>query len=512
MYVLREESLVCVRPIHCYYHLSQYHAQIDCFKKMGGIRALSKDWEEHEHARSSASEGERESETLTPGPDSSPTSLVTFRKLSSTSAQPEAPPLPSLPPGKKIFTKVPSFITELYPPGLEIDTTGMFSGTQRNLLQITAGPETLKEAVLGGWIKLCFWNSPCPQPVWQWLFQMMCRSEDAVLSNGAFKSLTTLLQLALSRNDPASIHPPSMADIVEVLVCMGADQSRLVSSTTGAERMEVDENEDVFPPRVPTRSLSHLLKYLTPCIRAIPGCYTLEELEELVILMLNIALDPQLLGQPIENDIMQCIGIAFAVIPEENWMKAAKRLVYQILAIADHHHNQLYIAYLISGTSKTERQQFLQKLYCRESITQRLGLIETKQMLPVEVKTEETTTENESVRMSASQLDDSDCQFAQKVISHYNCMSSLQYDYYCMYSVLTMLSRFMDPTDMKWPSQEKRKEFSRLLGCLSSNKIHDHPSHPERGPVKDLVIRMKLEVSSQKVAGQLKQTSLFEFQ
>ena len=479
---------------------------------MGGIRALSKDWEEHEHARSSASEGERESETLTPGPDSSPTSLVTFRKLSSTSAPPEAPPLPSLPPGKKIFTKVPSFITELYPPGLEIDTTGMFSGTQRNLLQITAGPETLKEAVLGGWVKLCYWDSPCPQPVWQWLFQMMCRSEDAVLSNGAFKSLTTLLQLALSRNDPASIHPPSMADIVEVLVCMGADQSRLVSSTTGAERMEVDENEDVFPPRVPTRSLSHLLKYLTPCIRALPGCYTLEELEELVILMLNVALDPQLLGQPIENDIMQCIGIALAVVPEENWMKAAKRLVCRILEIADHHHNQLYIAYLISGTSKTVRQQFLQKLYCRESITQRLGLNETKQMLPVKVKTEETTTENESARMSTSQLDDSDCQFAQKVICHYNRIPSLQYDYYCMYSVLTMLSRFMDPTDMKWPSQEKRKEFSRLLGCLSSNKIHDHPSHPERGPVKDLVIRMKLEVSNQKVAGQMKQTSLFEFQ
>ena len=497
------------------YHLSHYHSQIDCFKKMGGIRALSKDWEEHEHARSSASEGERESETLTPGPDSSPTSLVTFRKLSSTSAPPEAPPLPSLPPGKIIFTKAPSFITELYPPGLEIDTTGMFSGSQHNLLQITAGPETLKEAVLGGWIKLCYCDRPCPQALWQWLFQMMCRSDDAVLSNGAFRSLITLLQLALSRNDQASIHPPSMADIVEVLVCMGADQSRLDSSTTGAERMEVDESEDVFPPRVPTRSLSHLLKYLTRCIRALPGCYTVEELEDLVTLLLNVALEPQLLGQPIENDIMQCTGVALAVIPDESWMKAAKRLLSRILAIASHHHNQLYVAYLISGTSETDRQRFLQKLFCRESIAQILGLnseVETKQASPVKVKTEETATVNGSAKMPTSQLHDSDCQFAQRVISHYNHLSSVHYDYYRMYSVLTMLSRFMDPTDMKWPSQEKRQEFSRLLGCLSSNKIHDHPQHPERGPVKDLVIRMKLEVSGQKVAGQLKQTSLFAFQ
>lgn len=480
---------------------------------MGGIRTLSKEWEEQkEQARSSASEGEKESETQTPGPDTSPNS---FRKFSC-STPPEAPPLPLLPPGKTIFINSPLLITELYPPGLEVDEKGMFSGLERNLMQDSAGPEALKEAISGGWLRLCYQSRPCPQAVWQWLFQIMCRSGDDVLSNGAFRNLTALLQLALRRNDRASIHTPSLADIVDVLVCMGADQNRLFSGVPCAGEMEVDESEEVFHLKIPTRNLSHFLKYLTTYTRVLPGCYTLVELENLVVLLLNIALDPQLCGQPIENDIVQCIGVALATIPEESWMNAAKRILPRALALSDHHHNQLHIAYLISGTSETEHQRFLQKLFCRESIAQITGLksVEQLRMKESSVKTETTngdlpTAEN---KMSTTQLDDSDCSFAQEVILYYYRTPSDKYDYYCMYSVLRMLSMFMLPAEMKWPSQEKQKAFEQLLGSLSSDKIRDNLRHPERGPVKDLVIRMRLEVNRQKVAGQLKQTDLFAFQ
>ena len=484
---------------------------------MGGIRGLRMEYEEQkEQARSSASEGEKESETQTPGPDTSPN---TFGKFS-TGTPPEAPALPMLPPGKIIFTNSPLLITELYPPGLEVDEKveqNMFSGLERNLMQDSASPEALKEAISGGWIRLCYQNRPCPQAVWQWLFQIMCRSSDDMLSNGAFRSLTALLQIALRRNDRATVHTPSLADIVDVLVCMGADQNRLFSSglCTGEMEVEVDESDDVFQPKIPTRNLSHFLKYFTTYTRMLPGCYTLEELENLVILLLNVALDPQLCGQLIETNIVQCIGVALAAIPEESWMKTAKRILSRALALSDHHHNQLHIAYLISGTSETEHQRFLQKLFCRESIAQITGL--KPEVQSSRVKTEATngdlpTTENRTATEFSTQLDDSDCLFAQEVIVHYYRTPSEQYDYYCMYSVLRMLSMFMLPAEMKWPSQEKQKVFEHLLGSLSSEKIRENLRHPERGPVKDLVIRMKLEVNRQKVTGQMKQTDLFAFQ
>ena len=504
--------LVCVctcnTPFNCCLSCTvlSLHTQIEKLEKGGGIRGLTKEW------KKIIPEEEGNSDTQTPSGDMPLPNTEGLLRDPNTSF-----PLPTKPPGKSIFTSSPDLISEIYPPGIDLKGGSPFVTMERNLTQ--NNPEVLREMICGGWLKLCYKYKPCPPSIWQWLFQIVCRSDDASLSNGAFRSLMALLQLTERRKDLKSIHLPSVSDIVDVLVYLGASQNQLLPND---EAMEVDGNDDVFAaPRPPLRNLSGLLNYLCAYVRVLPMCYTVEELECLILLFMNLSLDPVLCGQLMERDVSLCVGALLAALPEELWVKSANKLNVQALKISHHHHNRLYLASVISGVS--QRQKFLQQIFCKECIRQELKLprvpdetekVASKVVYP-KIKTEEegTSTKEEVTSTSDSQGPNAatgglneNCLFAREVILHYQHKSSLDYNYYSMYSVLTMLTFFMHPTEMKWPSPEERKKFERMLSSVSE-KIKDNPMRLERGPVKDLIIRMKLEVSSQRVA-QAKQTQL----
>lgn len=519
--------------------IPQIDALIDC---KGGIRAVVKEWEEQLAE-------ETESDTQSPSLELSPSSLSSGALLrkGSLSAS-ELPPLPTKPPGKPILVNPPSLITELYPPGLDVQDSGLFSQLERNLMQ--ESPEALREIICGDWLKLMYQHKPCPPSIWQWLFQIMSRSSDPTLSSMAFKSLTELLQAAVRQNGLTSVRPPTLEDILDVVVCLGAVESRLLSR---ADSMDVDATDDVFEPeRVTMRNIASMVRFITVYLRLLPSWHSAKELESLVTLLLNLSLDPSLCGQVLEKDISQCIGAALSAIPEESWMKCANRLNLQAVRVSEHHHNRLHIAYLISGAS--ERQRFLQKMFCHDAIVNTLGLKraesnkeppatsseETPRPVEARVKSEgqtdlqeekpargenhassqqthtgepSTQTKSSSDRAVQETRLSSDCSFAQQVVLHYYQKDSKEFTYdlvYSMYSVLTLLSLFMQPSEMRWPSKQERVQFAQLLGALSSAKVRDNSMKPELAPVKDLIIRMSLEVSSHQVDGP-HQTDLFAF-
>lgn len=422
---------------------------------------LSEEWEE--------SKRREESSLSDCGDNEGPLQKKT--KLFTSDAERQSSSLPTNPPGQTFFVNPPVFITELYPPCCEEDSadSALFSKVESNLLN-HQDPLVLKNIICSDWLRLCYLEKPCPPYVWQWLFQIMCRSHDQELCSGAFKSLTSLIQIAKHRQDVVSILIPSLSDLKDILIHLGAPSSVLSVST--CEPVEEDGVFDVAPPM---QNLSYMLQYLVICLKSgLESCYSIEDIETLIMLLVRLSLDHHVCGELIEWQVSLCIAALVGVVPDDQWEGLFVKLVSKITALSEHHHDKLYMTRLISGTSK--RLHHLQKELCRKSLEQLIELEES--------------------RTSAS----GNCHLIRCVVEHFlkQQRSESFEDYYAMYSVFSLVTLLMHPAEMLWPSAQEKKELSILLGNLSSTRIRDNPEYPERSVVKDLVIRLMLEVKSQK--------------
>ena len=433
------------------------------------MRALSKEWEESKLPEASLSDGGDNE-----GPGCSSTSKGDSHSF-----------LPRKPPGQKFFINPPNFITELYPPGYlyEEDTTNQastFANVQDELLSQQEDPSVLKMIICSEWLKLCYLHKSCPLLVWQWLFQIMCRSHDQELSLGAFRSLTSLIHVAKQRQDVSSIFFPPLSDITDILVHLGADPS-LLKAGSHSEPMEEDS---VSKFSSPLHNLSHMLQYVVMCLKCYhKEFYSVQDIETWIVLLVRLSLDHNVSGEPIEFQVSLCIAALVAVVSEAEWCSLLLRLVGKITTLSEHHHDKLHVVYLMSGTS--QRLHLLQRELCLKSLEQ--------------------LTEAEDSASSVRGL-------VRHVVEYFlsRQQSDCFEDYYVMFSVFSMVALCIHPSVMVWPSKQEKMELSVLLGTLSSKKIRDNPDHPERSIVKDLVIRLMLEVKSQKDKT-TKQGSLFSY-
>ena len=430
--------------------------QVDKYIRCGGVRALSDEWEETNRREASLSDCGDNEGTVGGSTSAADRDLQSF--------------LPKKPPGQPFFVKPPDFITELYPPGYEDDpanNTSMFANVEDNLLT-QQDPAILKTVICGEWLKLCYLHKPCPPLVWQWLFQVMCRSHDSELSSGAFRSLTSLIQIAKQRQDVSSILIPPLSDLTDIIVHLGAAPS----SVAAGSLCQAMEEDSVFDVASPIQNLSHLLQYLTMCVKCgHEECYSVQEVETLIVLFVQMSLDHRICGEPIQYHVSLCIAALVSSVSSEQWAALLVRLVVRIISLSEHHHDKLYITYLMSGTS--ERLHQLQRELCRKSLEQ--------------------LTEVEELKAN-------DCALIRHVVEYFlgRQRSDSFEEYYTMFSVFSLVALYMHPSVIEWPSSQEKKELSRLLGTLHTSRIRDNPDHPERSVVKDLVIRIMLEVNTQK--------------
>ena len=434
------------------------------------MRALSDEWEETKRREASLSDaGDSEGPSLR-------------KSRASSSVNDHSSYLPRNPPGRAFFVKPPNFITELYPPGYEEDpanSTAMFANVECSLLT-QQEPAVLKSIICSNLLAVCYVQKVCPPSVWQWLFQIMCLSHDHELSSGAFQSLISLINSAQHRQDVASIQLPSVSDITDVLITLGANPSVISGSCD-----EPMEDDSVFDMSSPTPNLCLLLKYLVTCLKCRPEtCYSLQEVEKLIVMLVRLSLDGHICGEIIQSQVSLCIAALVAVIPEGQWPASCVRLVSKITTLSGHHHDKIYMTRLVTGT--TRRLHHLQKELCRKCLEQLTSTEHSKQ-----------ARVNDILR---------------NVVKYYleqQRPESFE-DYYSMFSVFSLVALLMHSSEMVWQTAEERKEVSLLLGNLSSTRIRDNADHPERSVVKDLVLRLMLEVKAQKVKS-AKQQALFAY-
>ena len=213
------------------------------------------------------------------------------------------------------------------------------------------------------------------------------------------------------------------------------------------------------------------------------------ELQKLILLLVKVSLDPAVCGTLVQSHLSQCIGALLQAVPLQGWPHAVEQMCASLEGISHHHHNQLYIAQVI--TTFSERQEQLVRLYVKRCIVRATGV----DMLPGEIGT--------GVGMLPGEIG-----FVRSVLQGYYRMRTSQHDFYLMFSVLKMLNLYLPLSKMKWNSLEDKQDFTRLLSWFAS-QLRDRVSlNLEITVVKDYIMDIKMELDSHHVSDGPRQQTL----
>lgn len=465
---LRERKFTGSPMICCFPQLEKLESQ-------GGILGIYK-----LNALTEDSDSEEDEISDRPKVSAHDTNYPSISELPKLEAFDNTPSLPTDPPMTSLFIHTPLLIEELYPPCAEVESReGALEDAERMLFSDNS-TECLSLLITSQWLVLFYREKPCPLAIWQWLFQIMCRSCDKRMSIGAYTNITNLVAGAKVINQVDSIFFPSITDFVDILVSLGVDKERLSDNEVPAQT-----NDDVFSSSPSIFSnVCRLLGYLKVCVETCPEYYSAADLEEFIVLVANISLDANLYQVVLPDNITEFIKVLVGGIPSSHWACSVERLSSKLLSLNHHHHNKLHVARLITGM--TERLSTLQMSVCRKSIEFLLEKLPSTNA--------KTSTE-----------------FARAVLIYYYHLKSPSFDYkmcYKMSSILSMLALFLNLSKLVWKDDKSEREFAQLLGALS-DKVRDDSNHPERGLVKDMLIQMKLEFEGRKAIK--KQTDLNSF-
>lgn len=419
----------------------------------------------------SEEEEEEEGIPMTPAPHDSSLPCL----LRGSSANEGLPFLSTKPPGKILFTQPPSFLTELYPPGL--DTV---SEQPLDDLLSQDNPLILRGAIVTGLLSLCFRDRPCPSAVWAWLFHLMCRSHDSIVCKASLKTLNDLVLTAKQHN--FVIWCPPVLDIQDALIGLGANREMVLNDLAYRD-LDVDGTNNVFVLAPPPGQVSHLrltclVRFMNTCVHGLVS-YILEELHTLIVLLVKVSLDPAVCGTvQLNGHISLCIGTLLEIIPEENWPLSHAQLCAKLESLSTLHYNHLHIAQVISTISG--RQEQLVRLYVKHCIGHCTG--------------GDTTLE--------------DVDFVRNVIMCYYKSKSSQHDYFQMFSVLKMLNLYLPPSKMKWASADNKQQFGRLLALFASQLLDRVSLNLEAAVIKNYLADIKMELDSQIVPDGPRQQTL----
>lgn len=439
-------------------------------------------------------------------------------------------------PGKAIFIHPPSLITELYPPGIVVQDRGLLGDI------LTSGSvEDLKNVLCGQLLPLAYIGKPCPVELTQWLFQLMGCFSDPEISSAALRSLVGLLQYA-RRQEKVSFSLPSVDEVTDVLVSLGADREKLRPTIIGDDQvqvMPVDQKREISFAHPPTTNLLNVISYLSACIRMFPN-YTVQQLEDLVLILSSLSLDHHC-RHFLKLNLRTCIHNILAAYPESVWPKAVKRLSPQLCCLTQHHQDRLLLARLISGSMPRER--YLTKDFCQQCLTQMVELPsarlhketsltntdenyssqEKNDIHTIHDSTSNTcdgdlpTTSSEVMEtqspLHSDPMEVPDYVFFTKVLKSYQKVvhgETTNEEYCKMHSVLHLLQLYAPVSDLTFPSKPAKQEFIDIIGTLRANS-RDDIMRPITSTVKDILIRMKLELESQGIGREKRQTNLLSF-
>lgn len=421
-------------------------------------------------------------------------------------------PSPSSNPTRSVFVRKPSLITEIYPPGIALDSGGLLAG-----LLVEGNEIDMKNIVCGVMFPLSYIGRACPVELTQWLFQLMACSKDKHVSSGALRSLLQLLKQSLRQKTAFS--PPTLSEITDVLVTLGADRQRLRPPTnpagTSVQVLPPDQ-EMSAPTPPPTINLFNLITYISACVQAVGSNYSVQQLEDLALVLCGLSLDSGCQFS-LKQSVQSCLRCVLRAYPESVWRKAVARLTPQLASLSSHHYHHVLLARLLRGT--TPRELSLLRDFCRYCLGKLIDSpslnsaavwgnsppsLAQENKNPCLTGGSDELTHSDSNRHPTSMTTNTTDRslvlgpsgaFEKTILESYRRAMPAKMthkDYHKLYCMLQLLNLH----GLTFRSQSEQQEFLRVLGALRST-IRDDPTLPITSQVKDLLIRLKVELEAQ---------------
>ena len=437
--------------------------QVHVLKKAGGVLGLAKRLEERNQDSDSS--------------DSDATSSMHDQKESDVSELDWR----TTPPGLPFFTLPAQFLEELSPPYIP-DCTSL-NPLESSMLQGNAC--TLSEAIQGGWLTIFFKSKPCPLVVLEWLWEVACLSQAEKLRHAAFKCLSALV--------PNEHRFSRMTNISRVLAKLGAS-----ISSSGCPPGCSDNSSSARSTQLLTDAVLKIANLVNlPCLQCQP-CYSEDEVVKLLEILLRLSLDP-LVCLHVSTDISRCISHLVHSLGVQ-WRNVQVKAVNTVLELTDSYRNQSHIiVHLLSSPDLSGFQKQLAK-NCLVRMLQ--------QKKPSAFKSDGLVNGTTPELAEPLTLDIQDCRVALAVVDYFGEQPVERVNYRELHSVILILGVLVHHPQMNWPNDQEKEKFIRHLTYLSNVKIKNSVLLPDSGPVKDLLIRMTLEIQNEGGGG-LKQQTLF---
>ncbi|NP_958753.2 protein FAM178B isoform C [Mus musculus] len=184
----------------------------------------------------------------------------------------------------------------------------------------------------------------CPQPLLQWLFQLLTWPPET--SSRAFGLLWDLSIDGLFRQPDEDMHfwCPSLQEVKEVFSSLGAYNPALYPQGPFQHSARVLESEASLDSQDPPQEvaldikLNYIYKFLTLCLLVRPVSYTDASILDLMELLCRAGLDVGLCLLP-KTDLQQLLLLLLERIQE--WPGKLQPLCCALSWVSDHHHNLL---------------------------------------------------------------------------------------------------------------------------------------------------------------------------
>ena len=376
------------------------------------------------------------------------------------------------PPGVALFNEPVTFLDTLSIPETNIPTR--LSLLPEPLLE----EGNIRDMILNKHFLLVFRSEPCPLEIMYWLLEISCLSRDYLLRQSAFIVLKQILQHSQS----SPVFFPNDEQLTTILTKLGTTVEILSYLSSTSTNIKTNSTEFVRNTEE-KEILKSSIKYIIEVLRiAYHKRWSVSDIEKHVGFLFRLLLDPVVCQSIVSKEVWTCLEMLIVTLSDAEYAKIEESVVL-LINYANHHLNTLYL--IQSMPTTTPRMAKLQRILARGFL---LSSIEKE-----------------------AQLDLEDDKLAISVLGYYLSVDITKMNYTKLHSVMTVVDLFIKPPDMKWPSYSDKQSFLNDLTRLGTKKIRDNVLVPEVGPVKDLIIRMKLNLEQEEGRSGLRQTNLFSF-
>ena len=311
-----------------------------------------------------------------------------------------------------------------------------------------------------------------PSDVIFWLLEICCLSRDRLTRHSAF----TILMQNLQQN---KTYMPSLfmcySRVAQLLVKLGAKGDDLTTFSQFEPTDFVHSEEDM---EVLLSSVKYITSFLKFVCLSLP-CDELFKFRKYLTILIKIALDKSVCKAV--SHIRSCLEVLLSVAPDEE----AKEVFCDAVSIhwnLGKHGNCVFLLRLLPVTTLKLR------LLKRQIVKQFLLLV---------------------IESIGNDVKDHDLSLS--ILQRYIQKESDDMDYHEMHSVMTILGCFVKQPDMKWHLLKNKSLFLDSLSYLATKKIKENVNQiGEQGPVKDLIIHLKLDLERENGKESM-QTNLFDY-